>query len=107
MIEGNDIGTDLRGFKAIGNQYDGVLLSGTLNTVGGTAANAGNLISGNGRNGISDGSYAGSIGLNLIEGNLIGTDSTGTVAIPNGQNGVDISIARRYRGRHDCRGTAT
>ena len=91
LIEGNFIGTDVRGFKAIGNQFDGVLLSGTLNTVGGTSAKAANLISGNDRNGVSDGSYAGSIGEDLIEGNLIGTDSSGTVAIPNGQNGVDIN----------------
>jgi hypothetical protein len=84
LIEGNYIGTDVRGFKAIGNQYDGVLLSGTLNTVGGTTAKAANLISRNGRNGVSDGSYARSIGENLIEGNLIGTDSSGTVAIPKG-----------------------
>ena len=91
LIEGNYIGTDVRGFKAIGNQFDGVLLSGTLNTVGGMSAKAANVISGNDRNGVSDGSYAGSIGQNLIEGNLIGTDSSGTVAIPNGQNGVDIN----------------
>ena len=90
LIEGNFIGTDPRGYKALGNQYDGVLLSGTLNTVGGTVAGAGNLISGNGRNGISDGSYAGSMGANTIEGNMIGTDSAGTVALANGQNGVDI-----------------
>ena len=91
LIEGNYIGTDVRGFKAIGNQYDGVLLSGTLNTVGGTSAKAANLISGNGRNGVSDGTFAGSIGLNAIEGNLIGTDSSGTVALANGANGVDIN----------------
>ncbi len=91
LIEGNFIGTDVRGFKALGNQFDGVLLSGTLNTVGGTVAKAANLISGNGRNGVSDGSFAGSIGENTIDGNLIGTDSSGTVALPNGANGVDIN----------------
>ena len=69
-IEGNYIGTDARGYKAIGNQYDGVLLSGAGNTVGGTAAGDGNVISGNGRDGISDGVYNGSIGFNTIEGNL-------------------------------------
>ncbi len=68
-IEGNYIGTDARGFKAIGNQYDGVLLSGADNTVGGTAAGDGNVISGNGRDGISDGVYSGSVGFNTIEGN--------------------------------------
>ncbi len=59
--------------------------------MGGTAQGAGNLISGNGRNGVSDGSYAGSMGVNTIEGNMIGTDSDGTVALANGQNGVDIA----------------
>ena len=89
-IEGNDIGTDARGFKAIGNQFDGVLLSGAQNTVGGTAKGDGNLISGNGRDGISDGVYAGSIGFNTILGNLIGTDSTGTVALGNNLDGIEL-----------------
>ncbi len=89
-IEGNMIGTDARGFKAVGNNYDGVLLSGQDNTVGGTASGDGNVISGNERDGISDGVYAGSYGSNLVEGNLIGTDSTGTVAIANGQDGIDL-----------------
>jgi hypothetical protein len=89
-IEGNNIGTDARGFKAIGNQYDGVLLSGAFNTVGGAASGDGNVISGNGRDGISDGINAGSIGFNTIEGNLIGTDSTGTVALANNQDGIEL-----------------
>src|SRR6202030_3426637 len=52
---------------------------------------AGNLISGNGRNGISDGAFASSIGFNAIEGNLIGTDSSGTVPLGNGQDGIDLA----------------
>jgi hypothetical protein len=90
-IEGNKIGTDASGEEALGNQYDGVLLSGSDNTVGGTTAAAGNLISGNGRDGISDGVYAGTAGNNDIEGNKIGTDVTGTVAIPNGQDGIELA----------------
>jgi Bacterial Ig domain len=89
-IEGNDIGTDPRGFKAIGNQFDGVVLSGAQNTVGGVAKGERNVISGNGRDGISDGVYAGSIGFNTIFGNLIGTDSTGTVALGNNQDGIEL-----------------
>ncbi len=89
-IEGNLIGTDARGYKGIGNQYDGVLLSGADNTVGGAASGDGNVISGNGRDGISDGVYAGSIGFNTIQGNLIGTDSTGTVALGNDQDGIEL-----------------
>ncbi len=89
-IEGNFIGTDPRGYKAIGNQYDGVLLSGADNTVGGAASGDGNVISGNGRDGISDGVYANSIGFNTIEGNLIGTDSAGKIALPNTQDGIEL-----------------
>jgi large repetitive protein len=90
LIEGNYVGTDARGFKAIGNQFDGVLLSGSGNTVGGTATGAGNLISGNGRAGVSDGRWSTSTGSNLIEGNLIGTDSSGTVALANHEDGIDL-----------------
>jgi hypothetical protein len=90
-VQGNDIGTYARGFKAIGNQFDGVLLSGDSNTVGGTLSGAGNVISGNGRDGVSDGVYAGTVGNNTIEGNFIGTDSTGTVALGNGQDGVELA----------------
>ncbi len=89
-IQGNYIGTDPRGFKAIGNQFDGVVLGGADNTVGGTAAGDGNVISGNGRDGISDGVYSGSVGFNTIEGNDIGTDSTGTVALSNNQDGIEL-----------------
>jgi hypothetical protein len=90
-IEGNEIGTDARGAAALGNEFDGVLLSGSDNTVGGTTAGAGNLISGNGRDGISEGVYAGTTGYNVIEGNEIGTDVTGTLAVPNGLNGVELA----------------
>jgi hypothetical protein len=90
LIEGNYVGTDSRGFKAIGNEFDGVLLSGSGNTVGGTARGAGNLISGNGRAGVSDGRWSNSTGSNLIEGNLIGTDSSGTVALGNREDGIDL-----------------
>ena len=53
-------------------------------TIGGTSAAARNVISGNATQGIN---ITGSA--NLIEGNFVGTDSAGTVAVPNGV-GVDI-----------------
>ena len=52
-VLGNYIGTDVTGTAALGNGADGVLLSGAVNnTIGGTVAGAGNVISGNGRIGV-------------------------------------------------------
>ena len=59
------------------------------NTIGGTAAGAGNIISGNAGGGIvfSGGDVAG----NLVEGNLIGTNLKGTGAVANTGDGVLIT----------------
>ncbi len=87
-IQGNYIGTDVAGTKAIGNHLDGVVLDGgsALGFIGGSDVGAGNLISGNGANGI-DMIEAGSSG---VKGNLIGTDVSGALALPNSGNGVQI-----------------
>ena len=49
VIQGNYVGTDVTGTVAIGNHQPGIgIIGGAANTtVGGTAANAGNLVSGN------------------------------------------------------------
>ena len=49
VVQGNYIGTDITGTVDLGNTNDGVLInSGAANnTIGGAAAGAGNLISGN------------------------------------------------------------
>ena len=88
VIAGNLIGTDVTGRVALGNTNDGVhielLASGE--TIGGTAAGAGNLISGNLGNGVEmDGTLSGD---NVIQGNVIGLDATGELAIPNVVQGV-------------------
>ena len=51
------------------------------NTIGGTASGSGNVISGNAGNGVylSDSGTTG----NVVEGDYIGTDSTGSNALPN------------------------
>jgi titin len=84
-VQGNLIGTDVTGTRALGNQI-GVFLqgpSGPGSLIGGTAAGAGNLISGNRGDGVQ-------IVTNdvTVQGNLIGTDSTGTLSLGNGGNGV-------------------
>ena len=52
LVEGNFIGTDVTGTIDIGNSLDGVRIVAAGNTIGGTAAGARNVISGNTGRGI-------------------------------------------------------
>lgn len=81
VVDGNLIGTDAAGIAAVPNRFSGVELSGpaTQAVVGGTAVGARNVISGN-RNGVSIDNGASN---QLVEGNYIGTDITGTAPVPN------------------------
>ncbi|MBW1699232.1 MAG: DUF4347 domain-containing protein, partial [Deltaproteobacteria bacterium] len=91
VIAGNFIGTDVTGTAAAANGDDGVdiRLGGAGNIIGGNTAADRNIISGNAGEGIKiDG--AGSTG-NVVQGNYIGTDVTGTVAIANGDDGIEIT----------------
>jgi hypothetical protein len=93
LISGNYIGTDITGTVAHGNGHDGGILiypgNNSNNTIGGTSAAARNVISGNVGGGIVSINLA-SNG-NQIEGNYIGTDVTGDVALPNSGAGVSLS----------------
>ncbi len=87
-IEGNFIGTDVLGSADRGNAHDGVFISeGINNTIGGTAPASRNLISGNASDGVKIQSQ--STGTK-VEGNLIGTDKTGTADLGNDWSGVFI-----------------
>jgi parallel beta-helix repeat protein len=86
QIQGNRIGTDLSGGYAIGNGGDGISLAANNVTVGGTTPAARNLISGNG-----NGVHVGGTG-NVVEGNYVGTDVSGTKAVPNGTGGATAGI---------------
>jgi uncharacterized repeat protein (TIGR01451 family) len=90
LIQGNYIGTDASGTATLGNRGSGLVLDNGGSTVGGTAPGAGNLISGNAQAGINIHFSAPTAPGNVVEGNLIGTDKTGTLAIPNGGDGVNI-----------------
>jgi parallel beta-helix repeat protein len=90
-IQGNFIGTDISGTSALGNSLAGITLRGaSANLIGGSVSTARNLISGNAQNGIllSTNSSA-----NLIEGNYIGVDASGTRRLGNGLHGVVIDSA--------------
>jgi hypothetical protein len=125
VIQGNYIGTDLTGTVGLangaqagtvanaGNGTGGVYLDGSVgigafelnnNTIGGTTAGAGNLISGNATDGVQIFSTAGNpTAGNTVAGNIIGLNATGTAAIlstvagknitGNGRDGVHIEGA--------------
>lgn len=81
-VQGNYIGTDVTGTVSLGNTADGVVLVAPGNTIGGTTSAARNIISGNQGQGIRmQGSEASG---NTVQGNFIGLDNTGTVALGNG-----------------------
>src|SRR5262249_22003570 len=84
---GNFIGTNAAGTGALGNQV-GVGAFGPDSLIGGQTAGTGNLISGNALLGIQVEFGAG----NVIQGNKIGTDSSGAGALPNG-TGVGIAAS--------------
>ncbi|MEW5988651.1 MAG: hypothetical protein AB1791_18645 [Chloroflexota bacterium] len=88
QVQGNLIGTDATGTAALGNSYNGLWLVGAeYALIGGTTAEARNVISGNGEAGLemTNGSHD-----NLVQGNTIGANVTGTAALANGEDGVAI-----------------
>jgi hypothetical protein len=89
QITGCFIGTDPSGSAQAPNGNNGVFIGGaTNNVIGGAMAGAGNLISGNTKDGVwINGADAQG---NLIEGNIIGANLAGTAPQPNGLDGVRI-----------------
>jgi hypothetical protein len=91
QILGNYVGTNLQGDAAEPNYHGVAVGAGAENTeIGGLGAGEGNLISGNLNNGIWI-SWPETTGTQ-IQGNLIGTDSSGTEILPN-INGVQIATS--------------
>ncbi len=93
LVQGNFIGTDKDGTKALGNKFRGIDIFGVNNLIGGTQPGTRNIVSGNGYNGIdiiSDN--------NRVQGNFIGTDKSGTKALGNGSSGISISGFRDSTG---------
>ncbi len=83
VILGNYIGTDASGQKALNNGLSGLIAVGGThdNTVGGSAVGVGNVISGNTNAGIW---FRGAgTARNVVRGNLVGLNATGSAALPN------------------------
>jgi hypothetical protein len=101
LVSGYNIGVQVRGRgktlagnRIIGNLTNGLVHSGDeppgavgpVTVIGGTAAGAGNVISGNGRHGVLV------IGEVLVAGNLIGVAPDGVTRLGNGGDGVRVEF---------------
>jgi len=90
VIQGNFIGADVAGTAKVGNNNAVALFNSAGCTIGGTAAGASNVISGS-RTGwgltITDSTD------NLVQGNFIGSDLSGTINLGNFSGGIAVSLA--------------
>lgn len=95
-VLGNIIGPDRQGTGVIGQGLNGIAiaLGAGNNNVGDGSVNGRNLISGNTHDGvrIEDDDTMG----NVVQGNYIGVNISGTAALANGLHGVDLA-----EGAHD------
>lgn len=96
-VQGNYIGTDVSGTRDIGNSVDGIFFSraATGNLIGGSSPGAGNLISGNNSHGVQIGFGPLDNFDNVVQGNFIGTDASGTVPLGNSVAGVYLNGGSR------------
>ena len=91
LIAGNFIGTDVRGTAPLPNGNDGVRLrDGTQSLIGNSDPGSGNLISGNGRNGLT----MEGLGVHgvLVRGNRLGTAGDGETPLPNSGHGIYVAL---------------
>ncbi|MGQ9572860.1 MAG: hypothetical protein ACUVX1_02830 [Chloroflexota bacterium] len=90
IVQGNYIGTDASGTAAIGNGMEGIWIAPGAqdNVIGGSSAEERNVISGNDLFGLSI-SGSGATG-NVVKGNYVGVDASGTTALGN-RHGVVLT----------------
>src|SRR6185369_17579329 len=87
VIQGNYIGTDLKGMSNLGNSGAGIEVdSGQSNIIGGTAPGERNVISGNGFYGVL---FSNAANHNQALGNYIGTTADGAAPLGN-STGVGV-----------------
>jgi CSLREA domain-containing protein len=90
VVQGNFIGTDVTGTAAIGSTTFsfGIEIRGTSATIGGPMPAARNLISGN----VGAGIRIAAVNA-IVQGNYIGTDTTGTASIEHSGEGIMLEEA--------------
>lgn len=88
IIEGNFIGVDASGTGVTASLSEGIEILSVNNKIGGTAVPARNVISGNNA---AIRLFSSRTSGNLVQGNFIGVDVTGTVALGNQGAGVVIT----------------
>ncbi|RXJ43792.1 T9SS type A sorting domain-containing protein [Gelidibacter gilvus] len=99
VVQGNLLGTDATGLLARGNNFNLQFIDAPNNIVGGNSPGARNVISAgvNSRFGVVEGASEDGTGMSIsgvnsknisIIGNYIGTDITGTKALPNTRGGI-------------------
>ncbi|MDQ4120908.1 MAG: hypothetical protein M3209_05635 [Acidobacteriota bacterium] len=96
LIINNMIGTNLAGTAALPNDT-GIYIKASRVTIGGDAPAERNVISGNNYYGIIIGSNRNSDDFNIVEGNYIGTNATGTAALGNQRDGINIGPSDNNR----------
>ncbi len=88
LVQGNLIGTNVAGLKALGNTLDGVRVENASgNTIGGTVAGSGNVVDGNSIGVEITGSGANN---NLVQGNMVGLGVDGSTSVGNLGFGVAL-----------------
>jgi CSLREA domain-containing protein len=84
-IEGNFVGTDVTGTAPLKNVGFGISAEGPNATIGGSSPGAGNVVSGNGGDGIVVSNNGA-----VVQGNLVGTDASGASPLGNAARGIDV-----------------
>ncbi len=95
-VIGNFIGTDPTGTLDFGNGSNGIFITGasSSNIIGGNIEGHRNIISGNGYFGVNI--TKSNSDSNLVIGNYVGTDITGSVAIPNEGGGIVLNSGSTF-----------
>ncbi len=86
VVRGNLIGTNSAGTSAVANNSAVAIIGAPGNIIGGTDSGDGNVLSGNREDGVV--TFGEAATGNWVQGNFIGTNVSGTAAVPNARHGI-------------------